>query len=109
MGSPEYRLIEGTVLPREAGPVIDAGGVTMFRCPCGARRVVIWNQEHPETKGHVVSYDQDGRLTIEGSIGYAASGDPDREDYRPDGWCHAHVTEGRFELCDDAICPGSSP
>ena len=31
MSSPEYRLIEGTVLPREAGPVIDAGGITMFR------------------------------------------------------------------------------
>lgn len=80
----------------------------MFRCPCGARRVVVWNQEHPQTKGHVVSYADDSTLTIKGSIGYAASGDPDSEDYRRENWCHAHMTAGRFELCDDAICPGSS-
>ena len=104
----EYRLIEGTVLPREAGPVIDGGGITMFWCPCMARRVVVWNQEHPETKGHKVSYADDGAMTIKGSIGYVASGDHDREDYRRQNWCHAHVTAGRFKLCPDAICPGAS-
>ena len=99
----KYRRIEGTVLPRHAGPVVDSGGITSFRCPCFTRQICVFNQTHPETKGHQVSWDANGLLTIQGSLGALPTAS-----YPKEHWCHGDMTGGVFSLHDDSICPGAT-
>ena len=105
---PEYRLIPGHLLPMEAGPVVKIEASTfegetygpscMFWCPCLERRIVIRMPPHKS-----IEYDAEGRPTIRDSIG----AHPSPPEWPTDHWCHAFMTAGRFELCSDAICPGS--
>ena len=102
-----YRLIEGHVLPKEPGAVVAIQGSDvderfgpgcMFRCPCGERRIAVRIPPHES-----ITYDPEGRPTIRASLG----AHPTPPDYPSSNWCHAHMKGGRFELCGDAICPGS--
>ena len=109
MSDPVYRLIEGGTLPREAGPVVPIqasefdgetyGPGCMFWCPCLTRRIVVRTPPHDS-----ITYDAEGRPTIKASLGAK----PSPPEFPEGNWCHAHMTEGRFELCDDAICPGAT-
>jgi len=103
---PEYRLIGGRSLPREAGPVVEVQGSEhegevygpgcMFWCPCLERRVVV------RTPRHTIAFDQDRRLTLDGSVGGSGR-------WKGDNLCHFWMKGGEVEMCDDAKCPGSSP
>ena len=66
-------------------------------CPCGERRVVVRMPPHKS-----ITYDGEGRPTIRDSLG----AHPAPPDWPSGNWCHAFMTDGRFELCSDAICPG---
>jgi len=68
----------------------------LFRCPCGDRAVYV--VEPP----HGIQFDDQGRLTIEGSCGYKAR--PSKG--RPANWCHFFIRGGEYEMCSDTQCPG---
>ena len=107
MTSIVYKLIAERVLPKEPGAVIEIqGGVfederygpgVIFWCPCGERRIVARTPPHKS-----ITFDEQKRLTIKDSLG----AHPKPPEYPNDNWCHSHMVEGRFELCDDVICPG---
>ena len=109
LGPVEYRLIEGSVLPFKPGPVIRIeqsefegevyGPGCMFWCFCLTRRIVVRTPPHKS-----ITYDAEGRVTIKGSLG----AHPMLPEWPKSNWCHAYMTNGRFELCDDAICPGAN-
>ena len=107
-----YRLIAGRTLPHEAGPVIEVEGGehdgetygpgVIFWCPCLKRRIVVRMPPHK-----TIAFDADRRLTIEASIGAHECGKPGTDSYLPPNWCHAFMTDGRFKLLNDSICPGA--
>ena len=106
MQSPEYKLIPGHILPGEPGPVIKIqesgvdGGMgpgAMFWCPCMTRRIVVRTPPHES-----ITFDKQDRLTIRASLGaYPTSEYPDKN------WCHAMMTDGKFELLGDSVCLGT--
>ena len=67
-----------------------------FRCPCGKRQVLI--KQPP----HHVSFDKEGVITIDGSMGYHKTME------RPENWCHFSIENGLAEMHEDALCPGAS-
>ena len=70
----------------------------MFWCQCGYRRILVRIPPHQS-----ITYDAAGRPTICASLGAR----PLPPKWPTKNWCHAHMKNGRFELCGDAICPGS--
>ena len=98
----KYRRQEGSVIAKESGGVIvDGAGNAHFRCPCGKRPVYVTSPPHG------IDFDADGHLSLEGSCGYNAYGDPeDKENYRPRNWCHFSVSGGLFMMHRDSGCPG---
>lgn len=98
-----FREMGDGVLDRSSGDVLfwDAGrgGKEIhFGCPCGQRSVNVREQV-----GHGIEFDEDGLLTIVGSVGSHAS-----EYLRlPANHCHFFVKQGRIEMCADAGCPGN--
>ena len=68
-----------------------------FWCPCGQRIVYVSKPPHS-----VIEFDDDGLLTIKGSIGYESR----RHSDRPKVWCHLQITKGRVTIHDDVTCPG---
>ena len=106
-----YRRRPGTVR-RERGDVIavlDGCETTSrqpdhvtFRCPCGERMVSVRRPPHSR-----IEFDEDGRLTVEGSIANRAGALLNNHGLWLDaGACHFHVTAGRAVMCDDVTCPG---
>lgn len=105
----EYRLIEGGILPRGAGPVVQIqaseyegetyGPGCIFWCPCLERQIVVRTPPHKS-----IIYDAWGRPTIKGSIG----AEPAPPEFPRGNWCHSYMTAGRFKLTADAVCPGST-
>ena len=90
---------------RTPGPVLswdggDYGQSVIFSCPCGEREVYV-----TERKGHEILFDDDDRLTINGSCGYA----PKPDLGRPANWCHFFMRAGEIEMCSDSKCPGANP
>ena len=51
-------------------------------------------------RAHTIAFDDDGRLTLTGSVGSKA--DPSHN--RPGNWCHFFVKAGESEICGDAKC-----
>ena len=66
-----------------------------FQCPCGLRTIYVYSPPYG------IEFDGDGLLTLEGSVGFRASGQ------YPDNWCHLDITGGKASIYDDATCPGS--
>ena len=101
----EYRRHDSEDMerPLKPGPVLHwadrmRGDAVIFSCPCGAREIFATTEN-----GHKISFDDEGRLTIRGSLG----AHPRPQDGYPEAnWCHAYVTDGVFEVLDDSICPG---
>ena len=75
------------------------GQAVIFSCPCGEREVYATSKN-----GHRFEWDDDERLTIRGSCGYAAK----PKLGRPANWCHFILTAGVAEMCSDSECPGAS-
>ena len=78
-----------------SGTTPDLTGVGVsFKCPCG---------DHYKFIGpnHSVSFNKEGAMTIEPSLGYYADED------RPYNWCHMFIRDGIVELCPDCKCPAS--
>lgn len=85
---------------KEIGPVLHfpwANGEVEFRCPCGVRTVFV-------TPGkHGISFDEDERLTVDGSIAITENG----QKMYGVGYCHFHIKDGEVEMCGDSKCPGA--
>ena len=95
----EYRRAPSNEMERpltEAGPVLAWDGAVIFLCPCGAREVYVTSPPH------TIEFDDEGRLTLNGSVGSR-----EREDL-PANWCHFWMKGGAAEMCDDAQCPGAA-
>lgn len=98
---------------KEPGPVLAFGKPPVelvFCCPCGGREVYVTSPPHE------IEFDQDEKLTLNGSVGSRAVEGP--HDFRlvhgevlhdlPASWCHFFVKNGEVEMCGDAQCPGGS-
>lgn len=72
-----------------------------FRCPCGRRLVYI------TAPPHGITFDDDGRLTLDGSVGSPARAATPRQPARPENWCHFGVIAGAPAMYADAQCPGA--
>ena len=81
----ELGKVRGAVVPWNEGVV--------FKCPCNERQCYVSSPPHKSIK-----FDSEGILTIKPSLGYRAKGD------KPENWCHFYITQGRFEMCNDAKC-----
>ena len=81
----------------ESGPVLAwddyNDGAVIFLCPCGSREVYVTSPPH------TITFDDDLRLTLDGSVGGAGR-------WRGDNLCHFWLKGGEVEMCDDAKCPG---
>ena len=100
--SDRYLENGGSSLKRGSRSVLIAKMVTdfgvVFRCPCDEREVYVASPPHE------ISFDEDGALTLDGSVGSRA--DPSRD--RPaKNWCHFHIKAGDPTMCDDSQCPGA--
>ena len=83
-------------------------GEIVFLCPCGGREVYVTCPPHEAT------FDDDGRLTLNGSCGSRPVSAP--HDFRivhgkvhrnlPANWCHFWMKDGETEMVSDARCPG---
>lgn len=100
-----YRRAPSTAMERplsEIGPVLawdeKHGAAVIFRCPCGEREVYV------KSPPHTITFDEDGRLTLDGSV--ASTGHSERS--RDIGRCHFHMKSGEAEMCGDASCPGGT-
>ena len=71
----------------------------VFRCPCDERQIYV------ASPPHTITFDDDGRLTLNGSVGSKEIRGPGG---RPSNWCHFWVWGGTPEMCSDAQCPGGS-
>ena len=90
----KYARATEAELGTQPGAVVEWDDGVVFRCPCGERQVYVRSPLHP------ISFDPDGALTIDGSIGSNARGD------HGTNWCHFYVCNGVAEMCGDAMCPG---
>ena len=70
-----------------------------FRCPCGERMVYVTSPPH------TISFDDEGLLTLVGSVGSRAS--LHLSDGKPN-WCHFWLKNGIPKMCFDTRCPGGS-
>lgn len=99
--SDEYRLVEGQRLDTESHDVVRINVVPDrdlgigFQCPCGLRTVYVTQPPHE------IQFDDVGRLTLVGSVGFRARGE------YPANWCHFDMTGGKATMYSDAKCPGS--
>ena len=101
-----YHRIDGRTLTPETDPrgVVhwtepDAEAV-QFRCPCGERLVYV------RSPPHTITFDDRGRMTLDGSCGSHERGKEGVRGYRPPNWCHFWIADGRPVMVDDAQCPG---
>ena len=94
-----YRKAPSTEMARplsEPGVVLAWDTAVIFLCPCGEREVYCTSPPHG------IQWDEQGRLTLEGSVGSRPKGD------KPGNWCHFYLMAGKVEMCGDAQCPGGS-
>ena len=81
----EYRRAPTTDMERplaEPGPVLAWDQAVIFLCPCGEREIYITSPPHE------IEFDEEGRLTLNGSVGSREKGD------RPANWCHFRMRNG---------------
>ena len=85
-------IFDRPLKPREVLDWIDDNNcAVVFGCPCGEREVYVTKPPHS-----AIEFDSEGRLTIHASI------------LSPRYGCHFYMREGKVEMCDDSICPGST-
>ena len=92
----QYRKGTANELGPGSSAVVPWSDGVVFRCPCDGRQVYIASPPHE------IAFDEDGRLTLNGSCGYKARPSLDL----PANWCHFWIKGGTPEMCDDALCPG---
>ena len=80
----------------QPGAVVPWKDGVIFRCPCGERQVYV------ASPPHAITFADDGRLTLDGSVGSRA----DASRGRPANWCHFHVKNGDVTMCEGSACPG---
>lgn len=95
-----YRHVPDTGQILAPGEVVGVGGSPgiAFKCPCGERTV------HVTEPPHTITYDDDGLLTLDGSVG--SREDPHRG--RPKLWCHFWIKAGEATMAGDTQCPGKA-
>lgn len=93
--------------PIPPGAVVPFGDGVAFMCPCGSRQVYVASPPHG------ISFDDDGRLTLHGSVGsherLRLAAEPITDSAwrdRPANWCHFWIRDGAAVMCVDAACPG---
>ena len=103
MGTVIYRRVPTSKTepsPKGIGPVLHfpwlpgESEAIEFRCPCGERIIYITSPPHG------ISFDNEERLTLKGSVGARERGT------LPRNWCHLDMTNGIATMYDDSICPG---
>ena len=79
----------------------------VFRCPCDERQIYVASPPHK------IEFDDEGLLTLDGSVGSRKqlrlpSEDMDSEDWkhRAKNWCHFWIKGGVLEMCSGTKCPG---
>ena len=92
MKGSEQDLVHGSrvVVPWSDGVV--------FRCPCDERQCYL------ASPPHTITFDAEGVLHVEPSIGYKARPDLGR----PQNWCHFYLRNGEAEILEDSQCPGAA-
>ena len=90
----EPRYLEGAERIPHGRVVRTPDGHLFFRCPCDDRDVFVTQPPH------TASYDEAGRLTLDGSCGSYQNGD------LPENWCHFSIKGGMVEIHSDSVCPG---
>ncbi len=71
-----------------------SGKNAVFKCPCGKREICLTD--------HTISFDADGLLTVEPSIG---SSDWATKNF---GKCHLQITAGKARKYADTECPAKT-
>ena len=77
--------------------VMDWHNGIVFMCPCDNE------QRYITSPPHTISFNDDGVLTLDPSIGYRARQNLNRKE----NWCHFYIKEGHPTMCGDAQCPGA--
>ena len=95
----QYRKGTENELGKGSAAVVPWDNGVVFRCPCDERQVFISQSIHK------ITFDEDGRLTLNGSCGYKARPGIGR----PANWCHFWIKGGTPEMCEGAQCPGGEP
>ena len=93
----KYVKADEVVLGEREGAVVPWNNGVVFRCPCGERQVYI------ASPPHTITFDEEGLLHVDPSLGYKARPDLDR----PTNWCHFNINNGIPSMHSDSKCPGS--
>ena len=70
----------------------------VFLCPCGERQCYV------SSPPHTITFDAEGVLTLDGSVGSRADESRDRAE----NWCHFHIKQGVPTMCSVVQCPGAN-
>ena len=79
-----------------SGQVIPWANGVVFKCPCVERDVYVASPPHE------ISFDNEGRLTLDGSVGSRE----DKSRNRATNWCHFWIKNGIAKIAEDSQCPG---